>query len=151
YHASLPSNLPEMHYSNSFLPIGGVCHEKSKGHSQPLNHRKSDSYAAAQRDLREREYLTPKEVDRLQDAARKHSRYGHRHATAILIAYRQENQPIGDDTPEPCPTRPHKAESCGETTVCISLRVPRSPICSEQGPGACSDHISAHASGNLAG
>ena len=27
-------------------------------------------------DLREREYLTPKEVDRLQDAARKHSRYG---------------------------------------------------------------------------
>jgi type 1 fimbriae regulatory protein FimB/type 1 fimbriae regulatory protein FimE len=39
-------------------------------------------------DLREREYLTPKEVDRLQDAARKYSRYGHRDATAILIAYR---------------------------------------------------------------
>jgi type 1 fimbriae regulatory protein FimB/type 1 fimbriae regulatory protein FimE len=39
-------------------------------------------------DLREREYLTPKEVDRLQDAARKHSRYGHRDATAILIAHR---------------------------------------------------------------
>src|SRR6478609_4823222 len=39
-------------------------------------------------DLREREYLTPKEVDRLQDAARKHSRYGHRDATAILITYR---------------------------------------------------------------
>src|SRR5262249_29453682 len=38
--------------------------------------------------LREREYLTPKEVDCLQDAARKHSRYGHRDATAILIAYR---------------------------------------------------------------
>ena len=38
--------------------------------------------------MREREYLTPKEVDRLQDAARKHSRYGHRDATAILIAYR---------------------------------------------------------------
>jgi len=37
-------------------------------------------------DLRDREYLTPKEVDRLQDAARKHSRYGHRDATAILIA-----------------------------------------------------------------
>jgi len=31
-------------------------------------------------DLREREYLTPKEVERLQDAARKHSRYGHRDA-----------------------------------------------------------------------
>jgi type 1 fimbriae regulatory protein FimE len=27
-------------------------------------------------------------VDRLQDAARKYSRYGHRDATAILIAYR---------------------------------------------------------------
>src|SRR5262249_1656385 len=39
-------------------------------------------------ELREREYLTPKEVDRLQYAARKHSRYGHRDATAILIAYR---------------------------------------------------------------
>src|SRR5215831_18930473 len=39
-------------------------------------------------DLREREYLTPKEVDCLQEAARKHSRYGHRDATAILIAYR---------------------------------------------------------------
>src|SRR5262250_3410381 len=39
-------------------------------------------------DLREREYLTPKELDRLQDAARKHSRYGHRDETAILIAYR---------------------------------------------------------------
>src|SRR5262249_36356771 len=39
-------------------------------------------------DLREREYLTSKEVHHLQDAARKHSRYGHRDATAILIAYR---------------------------------------------------------------
>jgi integrase len=37
---------------------------------------------------REREYLEPKEVERLQEAARKHSRYGHRDATAILIAYR---------------------------------------------------------------
>jgi len=34
-------------------------------------------------ELREREYLTPKEVDRLQDAARKHSRYGHRDATEL--------------------------------------------------------------------
>src|SRR5258708_37934286 len=39
-------------------------------------------------ELREREYLTPKEVERLQAAARKHSRYGHRDTTAILIAYR---------------------------------------------------------------
>src|SRR5262245_38749439 len=39
-------------------------------------------------DLREREYRHPVEVDRGQDAAGKHSRYGHRDATAILIAYR---------------------------------------------------------------
>ena len=37
---------------------------------------------------RTREYLDPKEVERLIEAARKHSRYGHRDATAILICYR---------------------------------------------------------------
>src|SRR5215468_12092568 len=36
---------------------------------------------------RMREYLTEKEVDRLIDAA-KDNRWGHRDATAILIAYR---------------------------------------------------------------
>ena len=35
-----------------------------------------------------RKYLTPSEVERLMEAARKHSRYGHRDATIILIAYR---------------------------------------------------------------
>ena len=39
-------------------------------------------------ELRPREYLTEKEIDRLQDAARKRSRYGHRDATMILVAYR---------------------------------------------------------------
>ena len=39
-------------------------------------------------ELRPREYLTEKEIERLQDAARKRSRYGHRDATMILIAYR---------------------------------------------------------------
>src|SRR5262249_22205927 len=38
--------------------------------------------------LRPREYLTPKEVEALQDAARKRGRHGHRDATAILITYR---------------------------------------------------------------
>ena len=59
-----------MHYSDSILSESGICHEKSEGHSRPPNHRKSDSYAApaAQRRSGEREYLTPKEVDRLQDA-----------------------------------------------------------------------------------
>jgi type 1 fimbriae regulatory protein FimB/type 1 fimbriae regulatory protein FimE len=32
--------------------------------------------------------LTEKEIERLQEAARKRSRYGHRDATMILIAYR---------------------------------------------------------------
>jgi len=38
--------------------------------------------------LRPREYLTPKEVEALQEAARKRGRHGHRDATAILLAYR---------------------------------------------------------------
>jgi integrase len=37
---------------------------------------------------RPREYLTPKEIERLMAAARKRGRYGHRDETAILIAYR---------------------------------------------------------------
>ena len=37
---------------------------------------------------RPREYLTPKEVERLIAAARQ-NRYGHRDATMILIAYRR--------------------------------------------------------------
>jgi site-specific recombinase XerD len=39
-------------------------------------------------ELRPREYLAEKEIERLQEAARKRSRYGHRDATMILIAYR---------------------------------------------------------------
>src|SRR5271154_67062 len=39
-------------------------------------------------ELRAREYLTEKEIERLQDAARRRSRYGHRDATMILVAYR---------------------------------------------------------------
>jgi integrase len=37
---------------------------------------------------RQREYLTGREIERLMAAARKHSRYGHRDATMILIGYR---------------------------------------------------------------
>src|SRR5262249_44595085 len=84
-------NSPQKaHYSDSILPIEGISREKSEGHSSPLNHlnRTVTPRRPRNADLREREYLTPKEVDRLQDAARKHSRYGHRDATAILIAYR---------------------------------------------------------------
>ena len=35
-----------------------------------------------------RRYLTEREVERLMDTARKVSRYGHRDATMILVAYR---------------------------------------------------------------
>jgi integrase len=39
-------------------------------------------------ELRPREYLTEREIERLIEVARKHGRHGHRDATAILIAYR---------------------------------------------------------------
>ncbi len=39
-------------------------------------------------ELRPREYLTEREIERIQEAARKRSRYGHRDATMILVAYR---------------------------------------------------------------
>jgi integrase len=39
-------------------------------------------------ELRPREYLTEKESERLQETPRKRSRYGHRDATMILVAYR---------------------------------------------------------------
>jgi integrase len=35
-----------------------------------------------------RRYLTEKEIERMMDCARKHSRHGHRDATMILVAYR---------------------------------------------------------------
>src|SRR6516162_4906000 len=35
-----------------------------------------------------RRYLTAREIERLMDTARKHSRHGHRDATMILVAYR---------------------------------------------------------------
>ena len=35
-----------------------------------------------------RRYLTQREIERLMDCARKYSRYGHRDATMILVAYR---------------------------------------------------------------
>jgi integrase len=60
----------------------------TSGHPSTIVNRTVTPRRPRNADLREREYLTLKEVDRLQDAARKHSRYGHRDATAILIAYR---------------------------------------------------------------
>jgi type 1 fimbriae regulatory protein FimB/type 1 fimbriae regulatory protein FimE len=45
------------------------------------------------RDRRPREYLTPKEVGRLMERARKRGRYGLRDATMILVAYRHGLRP----------------------------------------------------------
>ena len=39
------------------------------------------------KDVRTREYLTDKEVERLMKAARETGRHGHRDATLILVAY----------------------------------------------------------------
>ncbi len=39
-------------------------------------------------EVRDREHLTPEEVDRLIASAKSLGRYGHRDATLILVAYR---------------------------------------------------------------
>jgi integrase len=53
----------------------------------PRNENRSVPVRPANAELRQREYLTPKEVDRLIKTARDR-RYGHRDATLILIAFR---------------------------------------------------------------
>jgi type 1 fimbriae regulatory protein FimB/type 1 fimbriae regulatory protein FimE len=57
---------------------------------------------------RTREYLTTKEVEDLMAAARKSSRYGHRDATMILIAYRH-----GLRASEVCDLQWHQVELNG--------------------------------------
>jgi integrase len=54
---------------------------------RPSNKNRSVPNRPANSKLRTREYLTPKEVERLIKAA-KDGRYGHRDATLILIAFR---------------------------------------------------------------
>lgn len=63
------------------------------GDNCPESNRKLDSAPRALRrppniELRPREYLTEREVNRLMEAARNRGRYGHRDATMILLAYR---------------------------------------------------------------
>ena len=45
---------------------------------------------------RSRRYLTEREIERLMDTARKHSRHGHRDATTILVAYRHGLRSVQD-------------------------------------------------------
>src|ERR1700733_2266547 len=54
---------------------------------EPNNVFRSVPKRPANSDLRSREYLTPKEIEKLMKEARQ-GRYGHRDATLILIAYR---------------------------------------------------------------
>ncbi len=59
------------------------CPRPNRRRNNPARHRR-----APNSELRPREYLTEKEIKRLQETARKRSRYGHRDATMILVAYR---------------------------------------------------------------
>ncbi len=54
---------------------------------EPSNVNRSVPSRPTNADLRQREYLTPDEVEKLLKAARE-GRYGHRDATLILVAYR---------------------------------------------------------------
>src|ERR1700746_489468 len=54
---------------------------------KPRNKNRSVKIRPANAELRQREYLTAAEVDKLMKAA-KDGRYGHRDATLILIAFR---------------------------------------------------------------
>jgi type 1 fimbriae regulatory protein FimB/type 1 fimbriae regulatory protein FimE len=55
---------------------------------EPRHESRSVPSRPANAELRPREYLTEAEVDKLMAQARRGSRYGHRDATLILIAYR---------------------------------------------------------------
>ena len=54
----------------------------------PINRTVPTPIRPANADLRTREYLTTTEVEKLIQTARQNSRYGHRDATLILIAFR---------------------------------------------------------------
>jgi integrase len=54
---------------------------------RPRNENRSVPVRPANAELRQREYLTPKEVEKLIKTARD-GRYGHRDATLILVAFR---------------------------------------------------------------
>src|SRR5260370_16926213 len=54
-----------------------------------------------------RKYLTAREIEKLMDYARKHSRYGHRDSTMILAAYRH-----GLRASEECDLQWHQVDLC---------------------------------------
>ena len=68
----------KVYYLPSQLQRRGISYAESKTECQPTNHCK----------LYSSKILTAREIEKLMDYARKHSRYGHRDATMILVAYR---------------------------------------------------------------
>jgi integrase len=55
---------------------------------EPRNENRSVPVRPPNAELRQREYLTAPEVEKLMASARRNGRYGHRDATLILIAFR---------------------------------------------------------------
>jgi len=45
-------------------------------------------------DIRPREFLTEPEINKLMDVARRHNRWGHRDATAVLVAFSHGLRPV---------------------------------------------------------
>src|SRR5262245_45470699 len=65
----------------------GHLHLVSPDSPEPVNGNVSQP-RRRRRDLRTREHLTPSEVEKLIEAARRVGQHGHRDATLILLAYR---------------------------------------------------------------
>src|SRR5215813_4940566 len=65
-------------YLPSHLQRCGISYAESKTECQPTKHLNCTV----------RKYLTAREIEKLMGHARKHSRYGHRDSTMILVAYR---------------------------------------------------------------
>jgi type 1 fimbriae regulatory protein FimE len=91
---NIPENVPSRESRN-----GQTCENQNKNEGVPnvtkVRFRESspDGRANPPRKVRNserrsREFLTPDEMDRLQDAAGKLGRHGHRDATMIMLAYR---------------------------------------------------------------
>jgi type 1 fimbriae regulatory protein FimB len=74
--------------SDQPMPAGGHLHLVTPASPTPVNGNVAPPRRKPNRDLRTREHLTPSEVDRLMEAARRVGRHGHRNATLILLSYR---------------------------------------------------------------
>jgi type 1 fimbriae regulatory protein FimE len=59
-----------------------------KGAEFPMPNQRRNASAPTTVNCTVRKYLTAREIEKLMDYARKHSRYGHRDSTMVLVAYR---------------------------------------------------------------